>query len=103
MGDLITASWRLLATSQTRTRPASGCSCNATSVGAERRIVDNFACVELGYLTAGHIPQVRFGVPASSQKMHIVRTEHREGRRMLVQQIGRQNPVDVPEPGGAIV
>ena len=34
-----------------------GCSCNATSVGAERRIVDDFACVELGYLTAGSHPK----------------------------------------------
>ena len=61
-------------------------------------------CVEVGYLMAGYsIPKVHFGVPPSSQKVHIVGTEDREGRRVFVGQRGRQNPVDVPEAGGAIV
>ena len=61
-------------------------------------------CVKLGYLASAYnIPQVRCAVPTSSQQVHIVGTEDREGRRIFMGERSRQNPVDIPEPSGAIV
>ena len=66
--------------------------------------MDNFFCVKLGYLTSAYnIPQVRCAIPTSSQKVHLIGTEDRKGRRIFVVERSRQNPVDIPEPSGAIV
>ena len=61
-------------------------SCNAMSVRTERGVIDGLLRIEPGYLAAGcDIPQVRCRVPASRQKMHIVRAEDREGWWIVVE------------------
>ena len=77
--------------------------CNATSVGAERRAADDFAVSNSAISRPATSQRCALASPPPVQKVHIVRTEHREGRRVLVRQIGRQDPVDIPEPGGPIV
>ena len=73
----------LLATSQMRTRPDEGCGCNATSIGAERRTVDDLAVSNSAISWPAKSQRCPLVSPLQSE-VHIVGTEHREGRRVFV-------------------
>ena len=59
-------------------------------------------CRKSAYLMAGYIPKVP-SLSRLQSEVHIVGTEHREGRWRFLMQGGRQYPIDVPEASGAIV
>lgn len=83
---------------------AKRCRRDAPSIRTERLVLNDFFCVEPGYLVpAYNVPQMRRAVAASGQQVDVVGTEDREGRPVFVRKSGRQGSIDIPKPRGAVV
>src|SRR5436853_6791194 len=74
------------------------------AVRAEGGISDRNLRCELGYLPpARNVPKVRHAIAAARQNMRIVRTKHCKGWWVVVEKRRPQNPVQVPQPSGAVM